>query len=155
MKGIRKIFFLFLHKNVCCEYSLESLQWGVLMSTHNIWAVPCNNMSSAYAESLDSTECMNGDQRLGRYIAHVQDYLNLSILCMLEGNFSLDAFQILLYKKTSIFLDENSTLSRYNIVCFVGLITALFKLLLNGFYLPEYKFYSLSWLWQPQQPLIH
>ena len=71
----------------------------------------CKNLSLVYAESLDTTECMNGDQRPGRYFAHMQDYLNLSILCMLEGNFSLDASQMLLYKKTSIFLDENSTLS--------------------------------------------
>ena len=39
------------------------------------------------AESLDTTECMNGEQRPELYEAHVQDDLNLCILGMLEGTF--------------------------------------------------------------------
>ena len=35
-------------------------------------------------ESLDTTECINGD------LGHVQDDVNLHILCMPEGTFSLD-----------------------------------------------------------------
>ena len=31
-------------------------------------------------ESLDSTGCMNGEQRLGRYFVHAQHDLNLHIL---------------------------------------------------------------------------
>ena len=38
-------------------------------------------------ESLDTTECMNGEQRPGWYFAHVQDDLNLHILRMFEGTF--------------------------------------------------------------------
>ena len=41
-------------------------------------------------ESLATTECMNGEQMSGWYFAHVQDYLNLCILRMFEGSFSLD-----------------------------------------------------------------
>ena len=33
-------------------------------------------------ESLDTTECMNGEQRPRRYFAPLQDGLNLHILCM-------------------------------------------------------------------------
>ena len=32
-------------------------------------------------ESLDTTECINGEQRLGRYFVHAQDDLNLHIFC--------------------------------------------------------------------------
>ena len=45
-------------------------------------------------ESLDTTEYMNGEQRTGRYFAHMQYDLNLRILCMFEGTFSLDAANI-------------------------------------------------------------
>ena len=31
-----KIFFLFLHKNVCCGYSLEAPWWGTSNEYHNI-----------------------------------------------------------------------------------------------------------------------
>ena len=41
-------------------------------------------------ESLDTTECWNGEQRLGQYLAQAQD-LNLRIFCMFEDPFSLDA----------------------------------------------------------------
>ena len=41
-------------------------------------------------ELLD-TEYMNGEHSRGWYFAHVQDYLNLLILRMLEGTFSHDA----------------------------------------------------------------
>ena len=33
---IHIIFFLYLHENVSCGYSLEVPHWGTLMSTHNI-----------------------------------------------------------------------------------------------------------------------
>ena len=42
-------------------------------------------------ESLDTTECMDGEQDLPGTCVYAQDDLNLSILCMLEGTFSLDA----------------------------------------------------------------
>ena len=41
---------------------------------------------------LDSTKCMNGEQRLGLYFAHAQDDLNMRIL--LEGTFSQDEAQV-------------------------------------------------------------
>ena len=34
--GIRLIFFLFLHENICYGYSLEALQWGASNEFHNI-----------------------------------------------------------------------------------------------------------------------
>ena len=40
-------------------------------------------------ESLDTTECMNGEQRHGWYFAHAQDDLKLRILCMFEDLFRL------------------------------------------------------------------
>ena len=46
------------------------------------------------AESLDTTECMNGEQRPRRYLAYAQDDLNLCILCLFERVFSLDAAQL-------------------------------------------------------------
>ena len=53
---------------------------------------------SAYAESLDTKECMNAEQRPGLYFAHAWvdlnaqawDDLNLCILHMFEGKFLLD-----------------------------------------------------------------
>ena len=42
------------------------------------------------ANRFDTTECMNGEQRPGCYFAHAQDDLNLHILRMFEGTFSLD-----------------------------------------------------------------
>ena len=45
-------------------------------------------------ESLDTTECMNGEQGPGETLyAHAQDDLNLRISLMFEGIFSLDATQ--------------------------------------------------------------
>ena len=41
-------------------------------------------------ESLDTTECLNGEQRPGSYVVHAQDDLNLRKR-MPEGTFSLDA----------------------------------------------------------------
>ena len=41
-------------------------------------------------ESLDTTECMNGVQSLGKYFAHAQDDLNMSIMRMFEGTLLLD-----------------------------------------------------------------
>ena len=41
-------------------------------------------------ESLDTTICMNGEQRPQWYIARAQDDLNLHILRMYEGTFSLN-----------------------------------------------------------------
>ena len=40
-------------------------------------------------ESVDTTECINGDQRPRKYFAHVQDGLNQQILRILEGTFCL------------------------------------------------------------------
>ena len=45
-------------------------------------------------ESLDTTECLNGEQRPGQYFAHAQADLNLHILCMFEGTFLLVADHI-------------------------------------------------------------
>ena len=42
-------------------------------------------------ESLDTTECMSGEQRPGYYFAHAQDDLNLHVLRKYEGNFSFSA----------------------------------------------------------------
>ena len=46
-------------------------------------------------ESLDTTECMNGEQKLGLQFAHAQDDQNLGILRMFDGTFSLDAAHII------------------------------------------------------------
>ena len=42
-------------------------------------------------ESLDTNECFNGKQMPGCDFAHVQDDVNLHILHMFEGTFSLIA----------------------------------------------------------------
>ena len=39
-------------------------------------------------ESLDTIECINGEQRPGWDIVHAHDCLDLCILCMLEGFFT-------------------------------------------------------------------
>ena len=46
-------------------------------------------------ESLDTTEYMTEKQGPGLYFAHAQDDLNLRILRMFEGTFSLDTVHIL------------------------------------------------------------
>ena len=51
-------------------------------------------LQSPLAESLASKECVNGEQTPRRYFAHVLDDLNLRILCMFEGIFSLDAAKL-------------------------------------------------------------
>ena len=45
-------------------------------------------------ESLDTIACITGEQRLGGYFAHAQDDLNLRILRVFGGTFSLGAAQI-------------------------------------------------------------
>ena len=47
-------------------------------------------------ESLDTTECLSGWQRPGSYFAHAQDDLNLRILLMFKGTFSLDVAQLMI-----------------------------------------------------------
>ena len=42
---------------------------------------------SPLTESLDTRECMNGEQKSGRFFAHALDDMNLRILRMLEGTF--------------------------------------------------------------------
>ena len=51
-------------------------------------------------ESMDTTKCMNGDHKSGRYFAHMQDALR--ILRMFEGTF--------LHIKTSEFLSATCLL---------------------------------------------
>ena len=42
------------------------------------------DLHSSLTELLDTTECINGEQRLGRKFARGQDDLNLRILCMFD-----------------------------------------------------------------------
>ena len=90
-------------------FSMSNLHSFVFPVLHT--AVPCENVSSgicgqrrpwsacAFAqsdqglhcpltESLDTIECMNGEQRPGWYLAHSQDGLNLRISRMFEGSFA-------------------------------------------------------------------
>ena len=71
---------------------------------------PRSNCASAQAdqdlrcpqtESLDTTECFNGEQMHGRGFAHVQDDVNPYILRMPEGTFSLDVAHLQETEKTS------------------------------------------------------
>ena len=99
----------------------------IIRIAHNIWAVPCENVSSgirrqlrsrsacAFAqsdqgyhcpltESLHTTEYMNGEQKPGWYSVHTQDDLNLYIcaclkaLCIFKGTCALVAAHILTVK---------------------------------------------------------
>ena len=45
-------------------------------------------------ESLDTKECMNGEQSPRRYFTHAHDDLNLLILPMFKGTFTLDIAHI-------------------------------------------------------------
>ena len=56
-----------------------------LQSTQSDQDFPCQP-----TESLDMTECMNGQQRPRWYFVHVQDGLKLRILHMFEGTFLFD-----------------------------------------------------------------
>ena len=47
-------------------------------------------------ESLDTTECMNREQRTRWYFVHTQNGLNGHILHMFKSTFSLDGTQLLL-----------------------------------------------------------
>ena len=49
-------------------------------------------------ESLDATECMNGEQSPGPFFGHAQDDLNLRILHVFKGTFSLDAAHTLSWR---------------------------------------------------------
>ena len=49
-------------------------------------------VTGTLTESFDTTECMNGEQRPGRYFENAQVDLNLRILCMFEGTFLLNPF---------------------------------------------------------------
>ena len=49
-------------------------------------------------ELFDKTDCMNVEQMPCRYFAYAQGDLNLRILLMLEGTFSLDEAQMDLFK---------------------------------------------------------
>ena len=53
-------------------------------------------------ELLDTTYCMNGGQRPKWYFAHTLDDLNLRILRMFEGIFSLDAVNIIIINRIPI-----------------------------------------------------
>ena len=61
--------------------------------------------------------CMNREQRPGWYFVHVQYDLNLRILCMLDGTFSLDRAHmvslsfILLFFLISLILDSRWTMT--------------------------------------------
>ena len=67
-------------------------------------AAPCENghprclnqgLHYPLTESLDTTECINGEQRPGWYFAHVQDDLNVGILRIFEGLVSLEVLYIM------------------------------------------------------------
>ena len=64
------------------------------------WSAPCEmclrvcsdaqselGLQFPLSESLDTTECIKGKQRLRRYFAHAQNELKLRILCTFEGTF--------------------------------------------------------------------
>ena len=53
---------------------------------------------------MNTTECMNGEQGPRWYFAHVQDDLNLHILCMFEGTFSQDVAQIMFHVTNCCFV---------------------------------------------------
>ena len=72
-----------------CE-NMSSVMYGqrrprsTCASTHSDQAIYC-----PLTETLVTTECMNKEQRSGRYLVHAQIDLNLCILLMFEGLFSL------------------------------------------------------------------
>ena len=59
------------------------------------WRKSDQDLHCLLSESLDATECMNGEQRPRWYLEHAQDDLNLCILCMLEDTFSFDLVQLM------------------------------------------------------------
>ena len=46
--------------------------------------IPC-----PFTESVDTIECINDEQKPGRYLVHVQDDLNMRIFSLLESTFLL------------------------------------------------------------------
>ena len=63
----------------------------ISMRIRTVWSgAPC-----PLAESLDITECMNGEQRPGCYFGRAQYDPNLRIWRMFEGTFSLDAVHLI------------------------------------------------------------
>ena len=48
------------------------------------------DLNCQLTESLDTIECINGEQRPSSYFVHVQDDLNLHILHIFKGTFSLE-----------------------------------------------------------------
>ena len=82
MKNIR-IFYL---KN--CHFLM--VKFSVYLNRRVFVMNVSSGICRQWTESLDTTKHMNGEQRPGWYFAHVQDDLNLLILCMFEGTFLLD-----------------------------------------------------------------
>ena len=80
-----------------CENVLSGIcgQWR----PRSAWAFVQSDqgLQCPLTESLDTTEHMNREQRPRWYLAHVQDDLNLCILRMFKGTFSLDMAHIYWY----------------------------------------------------------
>ena len=100
-----------------CKF--QTNKWHILhlRKTVCFWAMPCENMSlgicrqprprsdcaSAQSDqglhclqtkSLDTIECFSGEQMPTWNLVHAQNDLNLHILHMFKGTFSLDAAQL-------------------------------------------------------------
>ena len=71
--------------------SCKNVSYGICGQRRPRSAQSDQGLHCPLTESLNTTKCMNGKQRPGWYFAHAQDDLNLRILRMFEGTFSLDA----------------------------------------------------------------
>ena len=79
-----------MRKRVLCIYGQQKTRSDCAFSQFD------QGVHCSVTDSLDTTECMNGEQRPGwDFARHVQDDLTLQILRMFEGTFSLDMARII------------------------------------------------------------
>ena len=67
-------------------------------------------------ETLATTECMNAEQRVGWYVAHAHDDLNLRMLRMFESSLPALLYVDLSRLKYIVYRTENKTIFRHEIV---------------------------------------
>ena len=99
--------FLWWSLGICRQGKL----WSACVSAQSDQGLLCS-----LTESMDTTECMNGEQRPGWYFAHVQDDLNLHILRMFEGTFWLnDAHMVVFNLKGLMYYWKGKAAERHGL----------------------------------------
>ena len=95
------------------------------------WTTKANEQAdlglhSLLTESVDVTECMNGEQRPRWCFTHVRNDRNLCILCMYEGTFLLDMAHTLTHSRLNKLSNTIYWYSPFSILGMSGYIMYIF-----------------------------